>query len=51
MGFFPNTTNVSQRMDQGILKCAKLNYSYRLMWSVLANMEAQLASPRQSLML
>jgi hypothetical protein len=38
--FPPNTTNVSQPMDQGVIKCVKLNYRKLIMRSLLANMDA-----------
>jgi hypothetical protein len=38
-----NISNVSQHIDQGVMKCVKLNYCKVLTQSLLANMEA--ASP------
>jgi hypothetical protein len=38
--FPPNTTSVSQPMDQGVIKCVKLNYHKLIMRSLLANMDA-----------
>jgi hypothetical protein len=37
--FFPNTTSVSQPMDQGVIKCVKLKYCMLLMQSPLVNIE------------
>jgi hypothetical protein len=37
--FPPNTTSVSQPMDQGVIKCAKLNYHKVIMRPLLANMD------------
>jgi hypothetical protein len=37
--FPPNTTNVSQPMDQGVIKCVKLNYRKLIMRFLLANMD------------
>jgi hypothetical protein len=37
--FFPNITNVSEPMNQGVIKCVKLIYNIFLMQSLLANME------------
>jgi hypothetical protein len=38
--FPPNTTSVSQPIDQGVIKCVKLNYRKLIMRSLLANMNA-----------
>jgi hypothetical protein len=35
-----NTANVSQPIDQEVMKCVKLNYCKVLLQSLLANMEA-----------
>ncbi|GBL94689.1 Tigger transposable element-derived protein 4 [Araneus ventricosus] len=37
--FTPNTTSVTQPMDQGFIRCVKVNYRKFLMQSLLANMK------------
>ena len=46
----PNTTSVSQPMDQGIIRCLKANYRRRLVKLILRSLDSNKSLPKVSLL-